>query len=807
MTGYIKRYLYPALTACIVFLAVVLLLLLATASANTEFFDRYFTLLYKVNLVVGVLLLAMVGAMVVTMLLRRRRRKFGARLMTKLAFFFAVVGVLPGAIIYLVSLQFVSRSIESWFDIKVESALEAGLDLGRSTLDVYLSELQDKARVMAEQLAVEQSANTDAGLTLTLSRLRDQMGVQEATILTSNHRIIASASGNYAALMPDLPNAMMLRQAQLPRGYGVIEGGPESGDAPPSGNPDNRSTALEAAQSPYRFRVVVALTPTASNTGPLTASDFALNASSQTEDWYLQVTQVVPTHLAQNANAVLAAYGEYQEKRLSRTGLRKMYIGTLTLTLFLAVFVAVTLALLLGGQLAKPLLMLLQGTKEVAEGDLSPKRELRSNDELGMLTQQFNQMTRQLAEARLAVEQNRSALENSKAYLESILGNLTAGVFVFDPDFRLMMANPGAERIFKQPFGAHLQRPLREMAVLQPLSQQIYQAFTEHETSSAIGGASHWQKQLEVPMPGEDAPLILLMRGTRLPTARPQERGYVVVFDDISDVMAAQRSIAWGEVARRLAHEIKNPLTPIQLSAERMLMKLESKLDDPDANILRRSTTTIVNQVAAMQRMVDDFRDYARTPPVVLQALQLNDLVTDVLHLYGTDEAGGEQPINAKLAAHLPAILGDPTQLRQIIHNLLQNALDAVADNVASGRPPPCVTLTTEPVEYKTATSGTQQAVRLTIIDNGPGFAPRILTRAFEPYVTTKEKGTGLGLAMVKKIVDEHGARIELHNHVNYQDPTHLRYAPNVPALGAQISILFVRLAEKPADVISQIAV
>ncbi|RDK08047.1 sensor histidine kinase [Cupriavidus lacunae] len=799
-----RRVLYRVVAGIIVFLALVLVGLLAGASANTEFFDRYFTLLFKVNLVIGALLVLIVGALALTLWLRYRRGKFGTRLMTKLAVFFGVVGVLPGVLIYLVSLQFVSRSIESWFDVRVETALEAGLNLGRSTIDSSLADLQTKARLMSEQLAGASGVATS----LQLNRLREQYGVQEAAIFTGSGRVLATASSNYASLVPDLPSGVLAEQARLAGGYAAVEGGTDpSGDASPGPERVDSSHL-------YRLRVIIPLGSTpasaqdgAAGTGAARAlakpprwagsglsverrpedspsSGFGLVGETMREERYLQVLNPVPAVLARNADEVQRAYQEYQEKALGRTGLRKMYIGTLTLTLFLAVFIAVMLALLLGGQLARPLLMLLQGTKEVAEGDLSPKRELKSRDELGMLTQQFNQMTRQLAEARLAVEENRTALEQSKAYLESVLQNLTAGVLVFDRRFVLITANPGAQRIFRQPFGAVMGLPVEQIPGMGPFGEIVRQAFSDQNTSEVLGGAEHWQKQIELPQ-GEEQPLTLLVRGARLPGGERDEPGYVIVFDDISDVISAQRSVAWGEVARRLAHEIKNPLTPIQLSAERLQMKLSPKLEGTDADVLKRGAATIVNQVAAMKRMVDDFRDYARTPPAVLQSLQLNSLVAEVLHLYGIDDpAVHEHPvIHPALGTALHEIKGDPTQLRQVIHNLLQNAQDAAAENVAAGRAAPHITLHTETVEYKDSAGENRQAVKLTIADNGPGFAPRILSRAFEPYVTTKAKGTGLGLAMVKKIIDEHGARIELRNRME-----------GAEVVGAQISILFVKL-------------
>lgn len=755
--------------------AVLLLVLLAAASANTEFFDRYYSWLYAANIAVALIFMLVVTALVVVIVSRLRKGKFGTRLLAKLAFFFALVGVVPGGIIYVVSYQFVSRSIESWFDVNVETALTSGLNLGRGMLDASLSDLQTKGRLMAEQLA---SADA-AGTTLTLLRLRDQFGVQDATIVepvrsmsgaTPEMHVVAQASGNLSSLVPtDLPTPLMIDQARG-RGFAAIEGEVDG---------DPREHGSKGA---LRLRVVQRIPDT--------------NASLlQPTERFLQLTQPVPPTLARNADAVQRAYREYQEKALGRTGLRKMYIGTLTLALFLATFIAMMIALALGNQLARPLFLLAQGTKEVTEGDYTPKREVKSRDELGFLTQSFNAMTRQLSEARAAVEKNRIALEHSKAYLESILANLTAGVFVFDRQFRLTTANPGAERIFRQPFQAMLGSSLERIGVLAEFGAMVRKAFADREAASdGHADRGHWQQQFSVQVPGETDPLTLLVRGARLVSetaagdaidanGNVQTAGYVVVFDDISDVISAQRSVAWGEVARRLAHEIKNPLTPIQLSAERLQMKLSDKLAPADADVLKRGATTIVNQVAAMKQMVDNFRDYARTPPAVLANLQLNDLVSEVLTLYGIEE--GKSAIHVELAA-LPVIRGDATQLRQVIHNLLQNAQDAVADVEQ-----PRVLLETRTVEYgdPDAEGKTRVAVRLTVSDNGPGFPARILTRAFEPYVTTKAKGTGLGLAMVKKIVDEHGARIDIRNRLRAGDVVE----------GAQISILFLQLADDAA--------
>ncbi|KGS91894.1 HAMP domain protein [Burkholderia pseudomallei MSHR7498] len=769
-----KSLLIRVIVSTVAITALLLLVLLAAASANTEFFDRYYSWLYSANIIVALVFMLVVLGLVGMIVARLRKGKFGTRLLAKLAVFFTLVGVVPGGIIYIVSYQFVSRSIESWFDVNVETALTAGLNLGRGMLDTSLADLQTKARLMSEQLS-SADANTN-GTTLTLLRLRDQFGVQDATIVEPGRgtgaspdvHIIAQASGNFAALIPDdMPTPLMLSQAREHGVFAAIEGEVDG---------DPRARGSKGA---LRLRVVQRIPD--SSTSLL-----------QPAERFLQLTQPVSPTLARNADAVQRAYREYQEKSLGRSGLRKMYIGTLTLALFLATFIAMMIALALGNQLARPLFLLAQGTKEVAEGDYTPKREIKTRDELGFLTQSFNAMTRQLSEARLAVEKNRVALEHSKTYLESILANLTAGVFVLDRQFRLTTANRGAERIFRQPFNSLIGTTLDQIGVVAEFGAMVRKAFADREAAGRGGGEDrgHWQQQFAVEVPGETEPLTLLVRGTRLVSTAaaprqpddPQTSGYVVVFDDISDVISAQRSVAWGEVARRLAHEIKNPLTPIQLSAERLQMKLSDKLSQPDADVLKRGATTIVNQVAAMKRMVDDFRDYARTPPAVLVNLQLNDLVSEVLTLYGVGE--GKSTIVVEQTP-LPVIRGDATQLRQVIHNLLQNAQDSVADVEH-----PRVLLETKTVEYgdPDANGKTRVAVRLTVSDNGPGFPARILTRAFEPYVTTKAKGTGLGLATVKKIVDEHGARIDLRNRMHGD-----------VVEGAQVSILFLQLADDTA--------
>ena len=746
----------------------ILLFLLASASDNSGFFDRYYSWLLGLNAGVAVALLIFVVVALARLYRRYKSGKFGSRLMARLVLLFAGIGILPGLVIFLVSVQFVSHSIESWFDVKIEAALQSGLDLGRAALDESLAGLRASAGVASATLAGQPPAATQAILNRIVS---EQEGVQNAMLVDADGKLLAAASEDKLAnLAADLPTAQMLKGAQLPGGYTQSEGGIERDFRDSAATPAKGADALDAATG-LRLRVVIAV-PEPPGAAPR----------------YLQLLQAVPVNLATNAEVLRNAYSEYQTRFVARVGLRKMYIETLTLTLLLAIFGAIASAFLMASNLAQPLLVLAEGTRAVAEGDLSPRPIVTTSDELGTLTQSFNTMTGQLFEARSAVERNRAALQSAKAHLESVLGNMSAGVIVLDADFIVVNSNEAVDRILLNDVGEHLGRALTEIEGLEVFAAAVTRAFSTQSAQSAAGSARqriHWQQEIEIPRrlgTSDDHDITLLARGSRLPVGVGS--GYIVVFDDISDVISAQRSVAWGEVARRLAHEIKNPLTPIQLSAERLQMKLESRLGLEDAALLKRSTATIVNQVDAMKRMVDDFRDYAKAPPAVLQPLDLNGLIREILGLYLADD--DDDIIHAALAPQLPAVMGDATQLRQVIHNLLQNAQDAMTERGAEpGKAAARIDVTTEAIRYQDAAGGAGTAVRLAIVDNGPGFAPRILSRAFEPYVTSKARGTGLGLPMVKKIVDEHGGRIDIQNR---QDGT-----------GASVLILLLKLAPEAA--------
>lgn len=694
-----------------------LLVLLTQATDQLDRFNRNFEWLLTANVVLAAgLFLAIVWGGV-RLLVRLRRGQFGSRLLLKLAAIFALVGVVPGVLIYTVSYQFVSRSIENWFDARVESALTAGLTLGRVTLDTLTQDLAQKTRQAASGLAEV----SDASAGLALERLREQLGAQDVLLWSGTGQLLASVGQSRYQIRPERPNATQLREVRQQGAMAWIEGLDDAvGEV--------RSARLKA----------LAWVP-------------QLGLSLGEESRWLQVVQPLPPTLVTNALQVQEANREYQERALAREGLRNMYIGTLTLSLFLAVLGAILLAVLLGNQLAQPLLLLAQGMRQVASGDLTPKLALQSRDELGGLTRSFADMTQQLAEARSAALDNLQQLEQARANLQTILDNLTAGVIVLDAQGCIVSCNPGATRILRVPVAVYETQSLLQLPQLQGFAAAVLQAFEQLGTSMEAHELDHWQKSFELHASGQGlshTSVTLLARGAMLPDGTR-----LLVFDDISEIVSAQRAQAWGEVARRLAHEIKNPLTPIQLSAERLQRKLEGKLNEADAAVMNKSVRTIVDQVDAMKRLVNEFRDYARLPAAELKPLDLNALINDVLGLYAA-ESLGQAEIVRELDSDCPQIQGDAQQLRQVVHNLLQNAQDA-----CEGRPEQ-----SPRILVRTEWHPQRKRVRFSIVDSGPGFPPAILQRAFEPYVTTKAKGTGLGLAVVKKIADEHQARIDLSN-------------------------------------------
>lgn len=702
-------------------LALVLMFMLTLATGNRALYEENFAWLAVVNLTVAVLLLSVILWLLVRLAKRWRQGKFGSRLLAKLAVIFALVGFVPGLLIYTVSYQFVSRSIESWFDVEVEAALTAGLNLGRTALDTMTADVSTKTRLAADELA-RQSGNPGG---LALDRLLQRLGASDLVLWGASGQALGSAGDSRFDLRPERPSATLLLAARSQRVVAHIEGLEDSG---------GDGEAAGALTGGARVRVLALVSATGFGFGE--------------EPRYLQVTVPLPPLLVADALAVQAANREYQARALAREGLRRMYIGTLTLSLFLAVFGAILLAVLLGNQLVRPLLVLAEGMREVASGNLSSKVAMTSKDELAGLTRTFARMTQDLSDARAAVQHSMEQLDAARDNLQTILDNLTAGVVVFGADGVIRSANPGAARILHTSVEDCLGSRLADIPGLDAFTSGVAQQFERFLSEEQPHEGGHWQQSFELRASGDtpfDHGITLIARGALLPNG-----DHLLVFDDVTEVVSAQRAKAWGEVARRLAHEIKNPLTPIQLSAERLAMKLEGKVPAPEKAVLDKSVRTIVDQVDAMKRLVNEFRDYARLPTAQLVPVDINTVVRDILGLYEHTDI----PVLCELAEDCPPVLADPQQVRQMLHNLVQNAQDAMAGRSGAS------------VLVRTRRSASGRWVRLTVIDQGTGFAEHILKRAFEPYVTSKTKGTGLGLAVVKKMMDEHGGQVDISNRV-----------------------------------------
>lgn len=764
---YISRLFKLGLALGVVSL-IALLFMLFRATDNVSGLTQQFDLLLMLNGVLTLILVLWVTILIVRLIRQIRRKQFGARLTSRFAFVFAIMAVVPGVLIYVISVQFMAKSVESWFNVKVDSALDSGLSLGRASLNGYVQDLSTRAR----QMSLELSGLSDSEMALILARQREANNViSDALVFSgaSGNRVIAFAGSGFGSLLPELPSSALMNQLRLSNSYAQAE-------IMPNSDPDR----------PYfRIRVIV---PVLGN--QLRYDNLTLSAPSS-ETYWLQITRLVPENITFNMNEVQQGIRDYEELSLSRISLRRLFTITLTLALVMTVLASLAAALSLARRVVRPLLTLAEGTQAVAVGDYRPLPEPNLRDEISQLTRSFNVMTFQLDEARRQVESNRQQLEKSNVYLENVMASLSSGVIVFDSRFNVSSANRGASDILRVDLRAAPGRPLEFIKGLGDFTKAIRNAFAKH--AAVESERAYWQEQIELNFDDANASTesleqhrvcTLLMRGTRLMVDN-HFTGYLVVFDDISEVMSASRTVAWGEVARRLAHEIKNPLTPIQLSAERLAMKLEDKLDEKDAAMLLRSTNTIINQVTSLKNMVDDFRDYARTPPANFTAVNINALIMDIAILYGWDpeQKNKEEPLSRQLELSLdpdmPLAEADEMQLRQVMNNLLGNARDAMEGLELDGDEPG-IKISTKYLESEHDAKQKQDMVRITIEDRGTGFPEHVLQNVFEPYVTTKKTGTGLGLAIVRKIIEEHHGKIEI---------------TNSKSGGAKVSILLTRLA------------
>ncbi len=698
-------------------LGIALIGLLFRASSNNAFFGEHYPWLFGIGIALTVGLLALIAYQIFSLWRKLKGRVFGAKLALRLMAVFALMAVIPGGLVYVISVQFLNRSIDSWFDVPVEKAFEGALNLGKTALESSLNELARKGREASLRLA--ESAEGEAEK---LNELRAQYGFEEMTLFAADGRLVALA-GSRARLFSDKPTPAESKEA--------LQKVPVK-------------SAESLSDKVLYLRVVLPVAPRVALEAPRV----------------LQVVQAAPKNIAADAQSVEAGIRDYQQLGLQRQGLKQLFELTLTLAMVLTLFSAISLSFLLSERLAEPLSALAESTRAIAKGDFSKLNPVKSRDEFGVLTQSFNTMTRQLAEASEVVARKQQELEHSKTYLESILGNLTSGVLTLDERLYAKTINRIAEEMLglSQPLLKGVK--LSDWGTVLPMAAPLVEGLVAHMSTSRD---KPWERQISYE--GPNGKRTLLVRGTKLPATI--DSGFVLVFDDITGLIQAQRDAAWGEVARRLAHEIKNPLTPIQLSAERLQHKLSGKLPKEDQEMLLRATNTIVAQVGALKGMVDDFSLYSRSSRLVSAEVLLNDLIRDVLVLY---ESMGVA-IELRLGVDMPAILADASLLRQVIHNLVQNGLDAMTG--------------TEGARLLIETSVADGVAKLVIEDNGSGVRDDMRERIFEPYVTTKSKGTGLGLAIVKKIIDEHGGHVAIAN----AKPHGARVEVLLPMIGAERSV------------------
>jgi len=680
----------------------ILLILLVLGFLGFTFFvssagplSPYFVPMLLASAGIVLLLLVLVLLAVGSLLLRLRRGEVGSQLATRLVVIITILSLSPAAVVFAFSWRYLNQGIDSWLSTAVEVTLAQAVDVAKAGIERYRS----STLLSAESIAQALTGASDANAVLTVIQMRDQFRLSSVTLFSSSNRIIATSSDNLD-LVPRLPRDLLLGMHE---NHPVVKMATENGQ--------------------LLVRVLIPV----------------MNPHFGRGNRLLYVEQVVPEQLSRAAVAVQDADHRYRQLTLMRGPMKTAFQMNLAVALLLTALSALWIALLLARRLTAPIARLAAGTQAVARGEFIPLQIVPSNDELGVLIHSFNNMTRQLARAKQQAAKAQEEAEQRRYYLETILAQISSGILIFAEDGQILEINSAARKILRLPEEG---LPERENdPQLQEFWAQI-QEWIRHPRPDM-------QRELQIER--SDGTQTLILHGARF-TETEGTVGFVLVFDDVSPLVAAQRSAAWGEVARRLAHEIKNPLTPIQLSAERLRRKYLERLGG-EGETLDRATHTIIQQVDALKVLVDAFSEYARAPKLDLHPLDLNALIADVVELYRGQGAGVE--IHTDLAPELPPLLADAHRLRQILNNLLRNALDALTAEADSGQAPRQIWIRT-----RLALDQARPMLEWTVEDDGPGFPPELLSRVFEPYVTSKPKGSGLGLAIVRRIVEEHGGQI-----------------------------------------------
>ncbi len=681
------------------------LVMMSQALQNSEIFDRYYSVLLILN---GLGLVSLVVLILLNLkrLIRQFKNKIvGSRMTVRMVMLFSILSVTPVLIVYYFSLDFLHRGIDSWFDLRVEQALDDSLELSRLALDVRMRELLNTTEKIAEEL----NESNDAELPFDVDQIRERSSAYELTLLTRKGVVIASSSSDTKSLVPDTPGKTILLQ--------LLQG--------------NSYIGLDVIKNTNLLIRVVANLPT---------------IDIDKEARIVQVLFPISERMNQLAESVQSAFIEYKELSYLREQLKVSFIIILTLVLLFSMFSAVWAAFYSARKLSEPVKNLAEGTKAIAEGDYSTRLPVPGNDELGFLVSSFNDMTDKISQARDSVKQSQQETESQRNFLETVLSRLSSGVIVFNKDGKLEKSNISANQILHVDVEALEQKDMATIIKEFPYLTDFFECIS----SNIEDQLDEWREQIT--LASKTGNLILMINGATLIGTDGLTSGYVIVFDEITALIRGQRDAAWSEMARRLAHEIKNPLTPIQLAAERLRHKYLSSMNAADADMLDRMTNTIIQQVDTMKEMVNSFSDYARSPEFNPEEIRLEHLILEGRDLFSNMD--NENEIEVDIDPNLPLIIGDEKKLRQVFNNLLTNAIDANAMGEENQ-------LT---ISAKAINIDNYHMVEIRVKDNGPGIEAQVANKLFEPYITTKQKGTGLGLAIVKKIIDEHSGTVWLEN-------------------------------------------
>ena len=705
-TRKIKNMVYTVLGATGVGLAVTALFLLSRTAQNSEDFDRLHILILLINVAGVVVLFALLVGNLVRLLRDYRTDVPGARLKARMVGMSVSLAVVPLLVVFYFSMQFINRGIDTWFNVEVEKGLDDALALSRAALEMQMRDNLGTTVQIAERLRNVSKRQ----LIFELSMLRRESGASEISVFGRNRRILATSSDFAANRLPQVPKDEVLLQIRQNRPFVSLD-------------------PLERGS--FQIRTAVA---------------FGDRSRPETVG-VIQAYFPVPERIGRMANSVDSSYSEYKRLLYLREPLKRTFTLTLTVVLLLSMLTSVYGAFVLSRRLVAPIQNLVAGTRAVAKGDFDTRLPTPSRDEIGFLVSSFNEMTEKLSEARRQASLSQAQVEAERANLEVILARLSTGVVALESDLRIRTANQASGAILNVDLENRIGEYLPDVAKGQPLLEQFVDLARVHLNA----GETEWREQIV--LRGEVGRRVLTCACTALPGDEDHAAGFVVVFDDITALLQAQRDAAWGEVARRLAHEIKNPLTPIQLSAERLRRKYINTMSKDEVQVLDRATHTIVQQVEAMKEMVNAFSDYARAPDIDINVFNLDKLAHEVVDMYRAQASGIEIVLNTDPT--LPDIEADIGRVRQMLHNLIRNSIEALENRDYKGR-----------IEVRLSKTEVQETdvAEIVVEDNGPGFKTGSVSQVFDPYVTTKPKGTGLGLAIVKKLVEEHGGTIEAEN-------------------------------------------